>query len=147
MSETNDNLQQHRLMDAIRKYGGDPVDIPFWEACEEGRFMLHRCGQCDRHYWPASRCMEHGDEAMQWVEATGRGRVYTYTVIHRAYTSETRDRVPFVVAVIQLEEGPFYHSNVVDCPGDSVIVDMPVKVVMLPHESGLTIPQFTPTDT
>lgn len=138
--------QQHRLMPAIRQYGGDVADIPFWEACEQGVFLLHRCNVCGRHYWPASRCVEHGDDDMQWVEASGRGHVYTFTVMHRAYTPDKRDKVPFAIAVVQLSEGPFYHSNIVNCPYDQVAIDMALQVVMVPHESGLTIPQFKPAE-
>jgi len=144
MSEQDRKNQQHRLMGAIRSFGGDMADIPFWEGCENGSFLLHRCNKCGAHYWPASRCVEHGDDDMQWVEASGRGRVYTYTVMHRAYTPDKKDKVPFVIAVVQLEEGPFYHSNIVDCPYDAVAIDMQLEVVMTPHESGLTIPQFRP---
>ena len=86
----------------------------------------------------------HGDAAMQWVEASGRGCVYTYTVMHRAYTPDARGKVPFVIAVLQLEEGPFYHSNILDCAPEAVVIDMAVEVVMTPHGSGLTIPQFRP---
>lgn len=132
------------LLETVRRYGGDPADLPFWEGCEEGQFLLHRCNQCGQHYWPASRCVEHGDADMQWVEASGRGRLYTYTVMHRAYTPDTRDKVPFVIAVVQLEEGPFYHSNIVDCPHEAVTVDMPLEATMEQHPSGLTIPQFRP---
>jgi len=138
--------QQHPLMKPVRQYGGDPVDIPFWAGCSEGKFLLHRCGKCDRHYWPASRCVEHGDDAMAWVEASGRGKLYTYTVMHRAYTPDTRDKVPFVVAVVQLEEGSYYHSNILDCAHDAVAIDMPLEVVMTTHASGLTIPQFRPAN-
>jgi uncharacterized OB-fold protein len=144
MSQNAGNLQQHPLMGVIRPYGGDMADIPFWEACEAGRFLLHRCNRCARHYWPASRCVEHGDEDMQWVEASGRGRVYTYTVMHRAYTPDKRDKIPFVIAVVQLEEGPFIHSNIIGCPHDAVAIGMPLQVELIPHESGLTIPQFRP---
>jgi len=144
MNEQDVQNQQHRLMGAIRSYGGDMADIPFWEACEDGRFLLHRCNRCGRHYWPASRCVEHGDEDMQWVEASGLGRVYTYTVMHRAYTPDAKDKVPFVIAVVQLEEGPFYHCNILDCAPDAVAIDMALEVVMMPHDSGLTIPQFRP---
>jgi uncharacterized OB-fold protein len=135
---------QKALLGAIRKVGGDPADLPFWEGCVAGRFLLHRCEMCARHYWPASRCIEHGDAAMAWVESSGRGQLYTYTVMHRAYTPETRDKVPFVIAVVQLDEGPFYHSNILDCAHDAVAVGMPLEVVMAPHDSGLTIPQFRP---
>jgi len=144
MSEQLRQLQQHPLMEILRRYGGDPADVPFWEGCAAGKFQLHRCNKCERHYWPASRCIEHGDEDMQWVKVSGHGKLYTYTVMHRAYTPDTRDKVPFVVAVVKLEEGPFYHSNIIDCAHAEVAIDMPLEVVMQPHECGLTIPQFRP---
>jgi len=144
MDEQAQTEQRSALLAAIRKAGGDPADLPFWEGCAAGVFLLHRCAMCSRHYWPASRCVEHGDAAMQWVAASGRGRVYTYTVLHRAYTPATRDKVPFAIAVVQLEEGPFYHSNILDCDPEAVAVDMPLEVVMTPHDSGLTLPQFRP---
>ena len=145
MSEQTGTAMQNHLLGMIRKFGGDPADLPFWEGCEAGRFLLHRCNVCQRHYWPASRCVKHGDADMAWVEASGRGRLYTYTVLHRAYTPETRDRVPFVIAVVHLEEGPFYHSNIVDCAHDAVAIGMSLEAVMTRHPSGLTIPQFRPT--
>jgi len=136
--------EQRDILSIIRKVGGDPADIPFWEGCRDGRFLLHRCGICDRHYWPASRCIEHGDRAMRWVEASGRGAVHTYTVLHRAYTPSMKDKVPYVVAVVKLDEGPFYHSNIVECPGGQLEVGMPVEAVMVEHDSGLMLPVFRP---
>src|SRR3546814_8051219 len=70
---------------AIRNLGGDILDLPFWEACRDGRFLLHRCNVCGRHYWPASRCVVHGAQSMAWLPASGRGTLYTYTVMHHAY--------------------------------------------------------------
>ena len=145
MIEQTQSMPRDALLRAIRQYGGDPADLPFWEACAEGKFLLHRCERCARHYWPASRCVEHGDAAMQWVQASGSGHVYTYTVMHRVYTPDTRGKVPFVIAVVRLAEGPFYHSNILDCAFDAVAIDIALEVVMTPHDSGLTIPQFRPS--
>ena len=132
------------LLKAIRQVGGDDVDLPFWQACREGRFLIHRCGVCQRSYWPASQCTQHGDTDMRWVEATGRGKVYTYTVVHHAYTPAMREKTPFVVAVVKLEEGPFFHTNILDCPHDEVRVGMPVQVMIEPTDEGLTLPMFRP---
>lgn len=128
----------------VRGVGGDPADLPFWEGCREGKFLLHRCNICNRHYWPASRCVEHGARDMNWVESPGKGTVYTYTVLHRALTPSMKDRIPFAVAVVQLDEGPFYHSNIVACSHDAVKVGMRVSVEMADHDSGLSIPVFKP---
>lgn len=132
-------------LQAILKLGGDPADIPFWEACEQGRFLLHQCAQCARSYWPASRCVDHGDEAMQWVEASGRGSLHTYTIMHRAYQPTMKNKVPYVVGVVELEEGPLYHANIIGCEHDALSVGMALRCTMERHaETGLTIPQFSP---
>lgn len=128
----------------IRNFGGDPLDLPFWDACREGRFLLHRCDVCGRNYWPASRCIEHGAQSMSWREASGRGALYTYTVMHHAYTPAMKGKTPYVVAVVKLAEGPFFHSNIIDCAVDAVAIDMPLQAVMTPHESGLVVPMFRP---
>jgi uncharacterized OB-fold protein len=126
----------------IRQFGGDPADLPFWEGCLEGRFMLHRCAICQRSYWPASRCVEHGSAAMAWVTVSGIGSLYTYTVMHHAFTSSMKAKVPYVVGVIRLDEGPFYHSNVIDCPPGELRIGMLLRAEMTKHESGLIVPVF-----
>jgi uncharacterized OB-fold protein len=130
------------LEDVIRQVGGDPADLPFWEACREGRFLLHRCNRCNRCYWPASRCVEHGTADMQWVDSAGRGTLYTYTVMHHAYSPSMKNKTPYVVAVVKMDEGPFFHSNVIDCPLDQIQIGMHLRAVMNQHDSGLTLPVF-----
>ncbi len=132
------------LSAAIHGVGGDSADLPFWEGCRNGLFLLHRCNLCGRHYWPASRCIEHGDRDMQWVEGSGRGELYTYTVMHRVLAPAFREKVPYVVGVIRLDEGPFFHSNVVDCDLAAIEVGMRLAATMVEHESGLTTPLFKP---
>lgn len=92
---------------------GDP-DAPFWAALPEGRFLLHVCAACGRSYWPASCCVDHGAGAMEWREGSRAGTVETFTVFHRAYRPLLADRVPYVVAVIRLDDGPYFHTNIVD---------------------------------
>lgn len=130
------------LEPVLRQLGADVADLPFWEGTREGRFLLHRCDICGTHYWPASCCVAHGGQAMQWVDASGRGSLYTYTIMHHAYTAAMKDKVPYVVGVVKLTEGPFFHSNVIGVPVDEVAVGMELAAEMEPHESGLTLPMF-----
>jgi uncharacterized protein len=132
------------LEDAVRAVGGAPADLPFWEACKQGRFLLHRCGLCGRSYWPASRCVEHSDRDMGWVESAGVGELYTYTVMHRAYSRALAAKAPYVVGVIKLEEGPFFHSNVVGVPIAEIKIGMLLKAEMTDHETGIMLPVFRP---
>jgi len=122
----------------------DALDNPFWEACREHRFLVHCCGTCGRSYWPASCCVDHGSAAMEWQPASGRGVVHTYTVAHHAYEPSMADRVPYAVVVVQLEEGPFFHSDIVGCDAADVHVGMAVEAVYDALDDETVIPRFTP---
>jgi uncharacterized OB-fold protein len=132
------------VLQAIHQLGGSPDDLPFWNASSEGRFCLHRCGVCGKHYWPASRCVEHADQDMAWVDASGRGTVHTFSVLHHAYTPEMHGKTPYVVAVVQLDEGPFFHTNIVGCSPADVAIDMRVNALFEARANGLTVPLFQP---
>ena len=123
----------------------DDLDLPFWRACAGEQFSVHRCAACGRSYWPASCCIEHGGAAMQWVPASGRGVVHTYTVFHHAYDASFADRVPYVIAVVRLDEGPFFFTDIVECDPEAVRVDMAVEVVY-EHHDDWTMPHFRPVD-
>lgn len=126
------------------QFGGDPLDAPFWDACREGRFLLHRCELCGQHYWPASRCVVHGAQDMRWVDSSGRGEIYTYTVLHHAYTPAMKTKVPYAVVVVKLDEGPFFHAGLESCSLEQLKVGLRVRATMAAHESGLTLPMFRP---
>jgi len=82
---------------------------------------------------------------MAWTPSSGRGTVHTYTILHHAYTAEMATQVPYCVAVVELEEGPFFHSNIVGCPVDQIHVGLPVQVRFVVQKAGrLTLPVFTP---
>jgi uncharacterized protein len=122
----------------------DELDLPFWEACRRHELLVHRCGRCGRSYWPATCCVEHGGEDMAWVPAAGTGMLHTWTVYHHAYTPEMADRLPYVVAVVRLDEGPFLHTGLVGCGPDDCAVGLPVEVVFVDRPDGTTFPHFRP---
>jgi len=122
----------------------DDLDDPFWAGCRRGDFLLHRCDECGRHYWPASTCVEHGAVAMTWVPGSGRGVVHTWTVFHRVYAPHLAERVPYVIAVVRLDEGPFFHTDLADCPPGQVTSGMPVEVRFDASAPGTPIPRFAP---
>ena len=93
---------------------GNP-DGPFWQAWQQDeRFLLHRCGICDRHEWPATCCVLHGMAAMEWVEGSAAGTVDTFTIFHHAYSPELAADIPYALIVVRLDEGPYFHSRLVD---------------------------------
>lgn len=124
--------------------GADEADAPFWEACHRDELLVHRCEVCRRSYWPATCCVEHGWEPMRWTRASGRGEVHTYTIFHKAFLPDLADRVPYVVAVVQLDEGPFLHTDILGCAPDGVRVGMHVEVCFQVATGGWVLPHFRP---
>jgi uncharacterized OB-fold protein len=79
---------------------------------------------------------------MRWVPAAGTGSVYTYTVVHHVYEPAMADRIPYVLAVVALDEGPFFHTDLVDCPPQAVQVGLRVEVVFDAVDEETVIPRF-----
>jgi uncharacterized OB-fold protein len=122
-----------------------PETKPFWDAAREDRFVIPRCESCGHTWFPPSlACPSCGAEHPSWVAASGRGRVFSFVVYHRVYHRAFKSRVPYVVAVIELEEGPRMIANVVGVAPEKVRCDMPVTVVFEPRRDGIKVPQFVP---
>lgn len=118
---------------------------PFWAACHEGKLRLQRCGGCGRFVAPARlACPACGAVNLTWQEASGRGRVFSFTVVHRAPDPVFRAEVPYVVAIIELDEGVRLLSNVVGCAPAALRVGMPVRAVFDAVAADIGVPKFQP---
>jgi uncharacterized OB-fold protein len=124
-------------------FAPDDLDRPFWEACLRGEFLLQRCPRSGRYHWPAV-CDPESGGGLEWVQASGRGTVHTFTVLHKAYREDYADRVPYNVVVVELDEGPFFHSNLIECDNADIRVGMPVEVVFQRQSDEVTLPLFRP---
>lgn len=123
----------------------DPETQPFWDAAREGRLDLQRCEPCGLLVWyPRRRCHRCGSDALGWETLSGRGTVHAFTVVHRAPDADLVDRVPYVVALVDLDEGARLMTNVVDCDPGDVRVGMPVSVRFRPLGDTLALPVFGP---
>ena len=120
------------------------VDREFWEACRRHEFLLQRCRVSGRYHWPAVSDPETGRANMEWVPASGKGVIHTFSIIHQIFRPELADRVPYNVIVVELDEGPFFHSNLVDCPNDQIRIGMPVEVVFEDISEDVSLPLFRP---
>jgi uncharacterized OB-fold protein len=122
-----------------------PATAPFWAAARDSRLLMPRCRGCGRFSFPAPLACPHCDGVeMEWTEVSGRGTVFSFVVYHRVYHPAFADKVPYVVAVIALEEGPRLISNVVGIAPGEVRCDMPVSVVFEEISDGVRIPKFAP---
>jgi hypothetical protein len=119
---------------------------PFFEAAKDGKLLVQRCSSCGEHqFYPRKICIHCGSSALDWVEASGRGTVHTYTVIHQQGMPGWRDEVPYVAAIIDLEEGVRMTSNVIDVSGSDVSIGMPVEVTFV-DEGMYILPRFRPAN-
>ena len=120
-----------------------PDSEPFWQATAEGRLTLQRCSACDAVvWWPRSLCPECSSFDLTWFEATGNGTVYSYTVVERAPGSWGRS-APYVLAYVELDEGPRLMTNLVDCDPEAVAIDAAVQVIWHDTGEGNALPRFT----
>lgn len=121
----------------------DKEALPWWRAAAEHRLLVQRCTQCSNlRLPPAPICPECRSDDLDWQEVSGRGEVYTFTIIHRPVAAN--QELPFVVAVIELEgaQGVRLISNLVDTPHDQLAIGMPVEVVWEDMSADLTLPRF-----
>jgi len=121
-----------------------PETEPFWEATTDGRLLLKRCADCGRvHYYPRARCPHCGSGATDWTEASGQGTVHSYSVPRQA-GGEFGAATPYVLAYVELAEGPRMLTNVVDCTHEDVEVGMPVEVTFEAAGEDAALPRFRP---
>lgn len=122
----------------------EPVSGEFWSAAAGGRLLYQQCPACgNRQFYPRGLCTACAAEP-EWAEASGRGTVHTFTVIRQQGAKGFRDEVPYVVAVIELEEGPRMMGNVTGCPVEDVVIGMPVRAYVVEAEDGVGIPMWEP---
>ena len=120
-----------------------PESQPFWDGCARHELVIQRCDSCRRFWFPPSnRCQHCWSTEFTWRPVTGRARLYSFTVFHRAYAAELADQLPYVVGVVELEEGPRLITNVVGCEPADVRVDMPVEVVFDDISDEITLHAF-----
>ena len=118
----------------------------FWEATKDEKLLVRRCEDCgDAHHYPRSRCPFCFSANVEWTEASGDGTVYTYTVTHQ--NGEPYDEAtPYVLAYVELEEGPRVMTNVVGVEHEDVYVGQDVSVVFDETGEGYSLPRFAPKE-
>ena len=124
-----------------------PEVKPFWEATAEGRLVLPKCLECDTLIWyPRPFCPNCASTRVDWIAASGRGSIYSFTVNRRgqADLAAYREAGVYVLAYVELEEGPRVMTNIVDCDPDSVRIGQQVEVVFHDTGQGTALPRFRP---
>lgn len=120
---------------------------PYWEAARENRLLLKRCDACARPFFPPRHlCPFCWSEKTSWTASSGAGTVYSYTVMHRAPAPEFAGRGAYVVALVDLAEGPRLMANIVGEGALQTAVGDRVKVCFEERADGWKVPQFERTE-
>jgi uncharacterized OB-fold protein len=123
----------------------DEASRPFFEGARHHQLMLQRCTACGRWLWPVkSRCPHCWSPDLTWAAASGRGSLYSFTVVHQVVHPAFAAAVPYIIAAIDLEEGVRIISNIVDCPHDELRIGMPLTVTFEEVSAAVTLPKFRP---
>jgi len=113
---------------------------PFWAAAAEHRLALQRCTACNHvRFPPRHLCPKCWSSEATWITASGRGHVHSFTVVHRAPTPAFQKKAPYVITIVDLEEGPRMVANIVGGDAMDVRIGDPVEVAF---DAGNGVPQF-----
>jgi uncharacterized OB-fold protein len=123
-----------------------PETRPFWQAAKARKLLVQRCDDCGEHYfYPRPLCPHCLSRRVQWVESRGRGRLHTFVINHRP-PRNFPVQGPFVIGIVELDEGPRILSNIIAVEPDPAALrcDMPVEVVFEDITAEITLPKFRP---
>jgi len=125
----------------------DPVTQPFWDSLKAQAIQLQRCGGCKQViFYPRPLCPSCGSDDLTWERVSGRGVVHAFAIPHRHPNRVFTADGPYVVALIELEEGARMLTNLVDVEAtpEAVKVGMPVEIVYDAVTDEVTLPKFRP---
>jgi uncharacterized protein len=122
----------------------DNASAHYWQSAAEGKLVLQRCVTCGAYqFYPRALCTSCAGET-EWVDASGRGSLYTFTVIRQNRSEAFKDLSPYAVGIIDLEEGVRMMSNIVDCDVDRLEVGMALEVLLLKAADDVGLPFWRP---
>jgi len=121
----------------------------FWEGTKNNELMLNKCVDCGFHRNPltiaANICPGCGSRNhAEWVKASGKGKVHTFTTVHRTFHPAFEKELPYIIVIVELEEGPRFLANMREISSEEITRDMPVEVIFEKLTDDITLPQFKP---
>lgn len=122
----------------------DNVSSAYWDGCAAGKLLIQRCTACGAHqFYPRAMCTACAGEP-EWVESSGQGVVHTFTVLHQNKTPPWGALGPYVVAMVELDEGVRMMTNIIDAEPGEVRIGMRVAVEFIEAGEDVVIPVFVP---
>jgi uncharacterized OB-fold protein len=133
------------LLEGLASINTDTNTREYWEYCAKRELRFQKCGDCGEfRFPPLPGCRECGSTDVSWVAVAGRGRVFSYTVIHHPAIPEVTEHVPYPVVVVEFDDAPGVRliSNVLDIEHDEVEIDMELDLVWDEPKPGVILPRF-----
>jgi uncharacterized OB-fold protein len=131
--------------------GVKPVPVPtketqpYWDGCKQHELRVQKCAACGHHqFYPRLYCTACMSDRVEWVKTSGRAKILSYTIIYRPVTQAFAGNVPYVVAMVTLDEGPQMMTNIVGCEPEKVHIGMPVQVTFDDWTEEISVPKFKP---
>jgi len=124
-----------------------PEAKPYWDGLKDNKLMLPQCGDCNTpFFYPRIACPHCHSRNVTWIQASGKGKLYSFEIAYRSLNPNFKIEAPYILAMIELEEGPRMMSNLINIEPDPAVVkcDMPVEVVFEKQNDDVTIPLFQP---
>jgi uncharacterized protein len=124
-----------------------PEAKPYWDGLKDEKLMLPKCEDCGKaFFYPRIACPHCHSRNVGWTQASGKGKLYSFEIAYRSLNPAFKIEPPYVLAMIELEEGPRMMSNLinVEATPEALKIDMPVEVVFEKQNDDVTIPLFQP---
>ena len=121
------------------------VSQPFWDAAKRHELQIQRCNACGIYiFYPREACSECLAADLIWLPVSGKGTLYSYTIAQAPTHPAFAGDVPYVIAIIELEEGPHITTNLVGCPIEDVTIGIPVVAAFEDVSTEMTLVKFRP---
>ncbi len=128
---------------ALPKPAANPDSQPYWDAARTRRLFFRACKSCGaKHFMPRHLCPGCWSDQLEWIESNGRGTVHSFSIVHRAPTPVFAKQAPYVIALIDLDEGPRLFTNIVGEGALAVAIGDRVRITFEDRGSDATLPQF-----
>ncbi|MGH8786417.1 MAG: Zn-ribbon domain-containing OB-fold protein [Cupriavidus necator] len=126
-----------------------PTEITegYWHAAAQGRLVVQGCRACGhRQFYPRTLCLACESDQVDWTEVCGLGSIYTFTINHRAPNTFMKARVPYAVAIVELDEGVRMMANILNASPEAIAIGKRVRVVFEKASDDVSLPQFEMID-
>jgi uncharacterized OB-fold protein len=118
---------------------------PFWDGCKAGELRIQRCAACGhKQFFPRMYCVRCFGDRIEWMKASGLATVSSFTIVRRPVSAAFAADIPYVVALVTLEEGPVMMTNIVGCDPERVRIGMAVEATFEDWTEEISVPKFRP---